>query len=194
MEATREVQGALLPAVGAWELDPAHTTVEWVARHILTKVRGRFRVVSGTIQVAEVPEGSTVEVEIDAASIDSATPDRDDHLRSADFLEVDRFPTLTFRSSRLRRSGPNTFDLEGELTIKDVTRPVTLHAEYLGVHDTPFGTEVAAFSASTEIDREDFGLTWNVAIETGGWLVGRTVQIELEIEAIYQAEEARKAS
>jgi polyisoprenoid-binding protein YceI len=194
MEATREVQGTLLPAVGVWELDPAHTAVEWVARHILTKVRGRFRVVSGTIHVAEVPEGSTVEVEIDAASIDSATPDRDDHLRSADFLEADRFPTLTFRSSRLRPTGPNTFDLEGELTIKDVARPVTLHAEYLGVHDTPFGTEVATFSASTEIDREDFGLTWNVAIETGGWLVGRTVQIELEIEAIYRAEEARKAS
>ncbi|MFB3738394.1 MAG: YceI family protein [Candidatus Velamenicoccus archaeovorus] len=194
MQATREVGGSLLPATGVWELDPQHTTVEWVARHILTKVRGRFRTVSGTIQVAEVPEGSTVEVEIDAASIDSATPERDDHLRSADFLEVDRFPKLTFRSTALRPTGPATFDLEGELTIKDVTRPVTLHAEYLGVHDSPFGTQVASFSASTEILREDFGLTWNLAIETGGWLVGPTVRIELEIEAIYRAEEMEQAS
>ncbi|HEX9122702.1 MAG TPA: YceI family protein [Actinomycetota bacterium] len=192
-QATREVQGVLLPAVGVWELDPQHTTVEWVARHMLTKVRGRFRTFSGAIEVAEVPERSKVQVDMDAASIDSSTPDRDTHLRSADFLDVERFPKLTFRSSKLRPTGQNTFDLEGELTIKDVTRPVTLQTEYLGLHDTPWGTKVAAFSAATEIDREDFGLTWNVAIETGGWLVARQVRIELEIEAVYKAQEEEQA-
>ncbi|HZD79404.1 MAG TPA: YceI family protein [Actinomycetota bacterium] len=183
-----------LPAPGVWELDPQHTAVEWVARHLLTKVRGRFRTFTGAIEVAERPEESRVEVEIDTASIDSGTPDRDNHLRSADFLEVETYPKLTFRSSTLRPTGTNSFDLEGELTIRDVTRPVTLQAEYLGVHDSPWGTKVAAFSAATEIDREEFGLTWNVAIETGGWLVSRDVRIELEIEAVYQAEAAREAS
>ena len=169
-----------LPAVGVWELDPAHTTAEFIARHILTKVRGRFEKVSGAITVADPPEDSHVEVEIDAASIRTNTDDRDDHLRSADFLEVEKFPTLTFASTGLRHTGGNTF--------QDMTRQVTLDVEFLGVSDTPFGTKVTGFSATTEIDRHDWGVTWNVAIETGGWLVGRTVEIALEIEAIYQAE------
>jgi polyisoprenoid-binding protein YceI len=177
-----------LPAVGVWELDPAHTTAEFIARHILTKVRGRFEKVSGAITVADPPENSHVEVEIDAASIRTNTDDRDDHLRSADFLEVQKFPTLTFASTALRHTGGNTFQLDGDLTIKDITRRVTLDVEFLGVSDTPFGTKVTGFSATSEIDRHDWGVTWNVAIETGGWLVGRKVEIALEIEAIYQPE------
>ncbi len=187
-QAVREIEGRVLPAPGVWELDPKHTTVEWVARHVLTKVRGRFGKVAGTIHVEEVPERSWVEVEIDAASIDSNTPDRDNHLRSADFLEVEKYPKLTFRSTALRPTGPNTFELDGDLTIKDVTRPVTLEVEYLGVNDSPWGTKLAGFSARTEIDREDWGMTWNVVIETGGLLVSKKVQIELEIEAVYKPE------
>jgi polyisoprenoid-binding protein YceI len=175
-----------LPEVGVWELDPARTTAEFIARHILTKVRGRFEKVSGAITVADPPENSHVEVEIDAASIRTGTDDRDDHLRSADFLEVEKFPTLTCASTAVRHSSGNTFQLDGDLTIKDLTRRVTLDVEFLGVSDTPFGTKVTGFSATTEIDRHDWGVTWNVAIETGGWLVGRKVEIALEIEAIYQ--------
>jgi polyisoprenoid-binding protein YceI len=187
-QAAREIEGNMLPAPGTWEIDPAHTTVEWVARHVLTKVRGRFGKVSGAIHVEEVPERSSVEVEIDAASIDSNTPDRDNHLRSDDFLQVEKYPKLAFRSTALQPTGPNTFALDGDLTIKNVTRPVTLDVEYLGVSDSPWGTKLAGFSARTEIDREDFGITWNVAIETGGLLVGKKVQIELEIEAVYKPE------
>jgi polyisoprenoid-binding protein YceI len=142
-QAVREVQGRVLPAPGLWELDPKHTTVEWVARHVLTKVRGRFGVVTGAIHVDEVPERSWVEVEIEAASIDSNTPERDNHLRSADFLEVEKYPKLRFKSTALRPTGPNTFELDGDLTIKDVTRPVTLDVEYLGVNDSPWGTKLA---------------------------------------------------
>jgi polyisoprenoid-binding protein YceI len=186
--AMREMDGTKLPAAGTWEIDTAHTAVEFVARHMLTKVRGRFGTFSGVIRVGEVPEESTAEVEIEAASIDTNTPDRDNHLRSPDFLDVAKYPKLTFKSTALRRTGPDTFELDGNLTIKDVTRPVTLEAEFLGVTDSPFGTKVASFSARAEIDREDWGMTWNVVIETGGLLVGKKVAIELEVEAVYRPE------
>ena len=183
-----EIDGVVLPAPGVWEIDPNHTTAEFVARHVLTKVRGRFTKLSGAIHVAEKPEDSTVEVEIEASSIETHTEDRDNHLRSPDFLDVERFPKLTFKSTALRPAGENTFQLDGEMTIRDVTLPVTLDVEFIGVHDSPWGTKLATFSARTDIDRHDFGMTWNMAIETGGWLVGRNVQIELEIEAVYKEE------
>jgi polyisoprenoid-binding protein YceI len=188
MQGMRKIDGLELPAPGTWEIDKAHTTLEFVARHMLTRVRGRFSTFSGVIRVAEVPEESAVEVEIDAASVDTNTPDRDKHLRSADFLDVEKYPKLTFKSTALRRTGSETFELDGDLTIKDVTRPVTLEAEYLGVTDSPFGTRVASFSARAEIDREDWDMTWNVVIETGGLLVGKKVVLELEVEAIYKPE------
>jgi polyisoprenoid-binding protein YceI len=184
-ETTHPLEADALPAVGVWELDLAHTTAEFVARHIFTKVRGRFEKLSGSITVADPVEDSHVEVELDAASISSGVGDRDNHLRSADFLAVEKFPTLKFSSTAFRRAGGNTFQLDGDLTIKGITREVTLDVEFLGVSDTPFGTKVAGFSATTEIDRHDWDVTWNVAIETGGWLVGRKVEIALEIEAIY---------
>jgi polyisoprenoid-binding protein YceI len=187
-QAVREIDGTLLPAAGTWEIDPSHTTVEFVARHVLTKTRGRFKTFSGAIHVAEVPEESSVEVEIDAGSIDTNTPDRDNHLRSPDFLDAENFAKLVFRSTALGPTGPSTFELDGDLTIKDVTRTVTLDVEFLGVHDSPWGTKLASFSAKTEIDRDDFDMTWNVAIESGGWLVGKKVQIELEIEAVHKPE------
>jgi polyisoprenoid-binding protein YceI len=174
-------------APGRWEIDPVHSNVEFVARHLLSKVRGRFTDFSGTITVAEEAEQSSVEASIDAASITTAADERDGHLRSPDFLDAERFPTLAFRSTGLRAGAePGRYQLDGELTIRDVTRPVTLDVEYLGWSDDPWGGKRAGFSAATEIDRDDFGASWNVVVETGGLLVGKKVTIELEIEAVLQ--------
>jgi polyisoprenoid-binding protein YceI len=183
-EMVRETEGVSLPPAGTWAFDPNHTSVEFVARHMLARVRGRFNVYEGTIEIAERPEDSTAVVEIDAASIETKTEMRDDHLRSPDFLDVERFPTLTFRSTAVRPTGGSAFQLLGDLTIRDVTRPVVLDAEFLGwgPGPQPDSPAKAFFSASTEIDREAWGLTWNVAVETGGWLVGRKVRIEIETE------------
>jgi polyisoprenoid-binding protein YceI len=154
-----------------------------VARHMLSKVRGRFTGFSGWIEVAEDPFASKAEVEIQAATIQTNQEMRDGHLRSPDFLDVERFPTLTFRSREIRPTGGSRFEVEGELTIKDVTRPVTLAGEYLGRETDPYGNQVIAFSARTTIDREDWGITWNQVLETGGLLVAKKVDIELEVEA-----------
>jgi polyisoprenoid-binding protein YceI len=180
----RESENVSLPPAGTWVFDPNHTSVEFVARHMLAKVRGRFNVYDGTIEIAERPEESSAVVEIDASSIETKTDMRDNHLRSPDFLDVERFPTLTFRSTEVRPTGGSSFRLVGDLTIRDVTRPVVLDAEFLGWGPGPQADSPtkAFFSASTEIDREAWGLTWNVAVETGGWLVGRKVRIEIETE------------
>lgn len=171
-----------LPAAGTWVIDPSHSSVSFVARHLMvSKVRGGFTRFEGTLQIADVAEESSADVTIDAASITTADDKRDTHLRSADFLDAERFPTLRFRTTALEPTGDDSFTLYGELTIKDVTRPVVLDTRYEGVATDPWGNEKAAFSASTEIDREDFGITWNQALETGGVLVGRRVRIELEI-------------
>jgi polyisoprenoid-binding protein YceI len=176
-------RGALPPA-GTWTFDKNHTRLEFVARHMLSKVRGRFTEFDGTVTIAERPEESHVEVEMQTASITTDTGMRDDHLRSDDFLEVDEHPTMTFRSTELRPTGENTFRLVGDLTIKGITRQVVLDAEFNGwgpgaSTDNP---PLAAFSAKTEIDREDWDMTWNVAVETGGFLVSKKVQIEIETE------------
>jgi polyisoprenoid-binding protein YceI len=172
---------------GTWKLDPAHTTAAFVARHVLTKVRGRFNTLSGEVHIDEDPTKSRVEVQLDAASIETNSQDRDDHLRSPDFLDVETYPTLMFRSNEVRPTGDNRFELVGDLTIKDVTREVVLDAAFEGVSPDPFGNTIAAFTAKGEIDREDWGMTWNVAIETGGMLVGKKVQLEIDAEAHLQA-------
>jgi polyisoprenoid-binding protein YceI len=179
----REVAAVSMPPAGRWELDPAHSSAEFVARHVLTKARGRFGTLSGTIDVADRPEDSSVEVEIDAASIITGVQQRDDHLRSPDFLDVERFPKLTFKSTSVRPTGESRFELVGDLTIKDITNEVVLEAEFLGWQQDPFGNTVASFSAKTEIEREDWDMSWNVAIESGGLLVGKKVEIEIEAEA-----------
>jgi polyisoprenoid-binding protein YceI len=183
-ETTPTVTGVELPPAGTWVFDKAHTSVEFVARHMLTKVRGRFNEFDGTVVIAERPEDSSVEVEIDAASLETKTDMRDDHLRSADFLDVERYPKLTFRSTAVRVTGSNTFELVGDLTIKDATREVTLEAEFQGWGPglRPDDPKKAAFSAWTEIDREDWDITWNMVVETGGLLVGKRVRIEIETE------------
>jgi polyisoprenoid-binding protein YceI len=173
------------PDPGVYTIDPAHTTVGFVARYLmLTKVRGRFDRFAGEIHVEPTPEDSWVEVTIEAGSIDTNHPDRDAHLRSPDFLDVERFPTLSFRSTKVERTGDTALRVEGNLTIRDVTRPVVLDAEFLGMTPDPWGNSRAVFSGSTEIDRTEFGASWNVALETGGVLVGRQVQIELEVQAL----------
>jgi polyisoprenoid-binding protein YceI len=184
--ATRTWNGQTIPAPGTFALDPAHTRVGFVARHLMvSKVRGSFTEVAGEITVAEQPADSSVQVTIGAASITTGVADRDAHLRSGDFLEAEKYPALTFRSSGLV-AGEEGFTLTGELTIKDVTREVTLDVEFEGLALSPWNQEVIGFTARTTIDREEFGITWNQALETGGVMVGRKVTIEIEAEAIRQ--------
>ncbi len=178
--------------VSTWKLDPAHTTVEFAVKHMMfTTVRGRFKGVDGTITIDEQnPDASRVEVEIDAASIDTGAPDRDQHLRSADFLDVANYPKLTFRSTRVEgayRKEGDRFKVTGVLTIRGTSREVTLDCTFEGLGKDPWGGERAGFNAKTEIDRREWGLKWNQALEAGGVHVGNTVKIEIEAQAVKQA-------
>lgn len=173
-----------LPQTGTWTLDPAHTVIGATARHLVaSKVRGHFNKFSGTFSMEPSPEESSVEVSIDASSIDTGVEDRDNHLRSADFLDVENHPSIEFRSTKVRSLGGNDYEVEGELTMRGTTKPVTLKIAFLGLVTDPWGNEKAIFSGSTKINREEWGLTWNQALETGGWLVGKTLDIELEVQA-----------
>jgi polyisoprenoid-binding protein YceI len=176
-----------------WKLDPAHSQVEFVVKHLMiTKVRGRFATANGTITVDEnSPSDSRVDVEIDAASIDTRQDDRDEHLRSADFLDVENHPDLTFRSKRvegLKLEEGSEFEVIGDLTIRGETKEVKLEAVYEGRGKDPWGGERLAFSADTEIDRREFGLEWNQALEAGGILVGNDVRIHLEAQAVKESD------
>jgi polyisoprenoid-binding protein YceI len=171
-----------------WTLDPHHTLVEFSAKHMMvTTVKGRFTSVRGTILADEAnPTQSSIEVEIDAASLDSRSEMRDNHLRSADFLDVERYPTITFKSTRIEQLDDERGRVYGNLTIHDATREVALDTTFNGRGKSPYGKEVAGFSAQTSINRKDFGLNWNVALETGGWLVSDTVKIAIEAELVKQ--------
>jgi len=172
----------VLPSVGTWVFDTSHSSVEFVARHLMiSKVRGGFSAFSGLVVVADPVDASNVEVTIEAASFSSGDEGRDAHVRGEDFLDVERFPSITFKGSGPRQQGSG-WVLPGELTIRDVTRPIELAVEPLGVITDPWGNVKAAFSATTEIDREEFGVTWNAALETGGVLVGPKVRIELDVQ------------
>jgi polyisoprenoid-binding protein YceI len=185
--ATRLVGGAKLPVPGRWQIDPGHTEVAFIGRHfMLTKVRGRFTGVSGAIVVADDPSESTAEVIIDMASVDSGSQDRDDHLRSPDFFDTGRHPTASFSGRAAGWQGPRGL-LAGELTIRDITRPVTLQAEYLGHVADPWGGQRAVFTAEGTLNREDWGLTWNMPLDNGGLLVSREIRIEIEAEAVLQS-------
>ena len=174
--------------IPTWQLDPTHSSVEFSVKHMMmTTVRGRFKTVQATLRGdRDHPEEAGVEATIDAASIDTGVADRDGHLRSPDFLDVEAHPVLTFRSTGVLQPKDNEFRLVGDLTIRDVTREVRLAVEFDGVARSPWGKDVIAFTATTEIDREEFGITWNQALEAGGVLVGRKVKIELQIEATRQ--------
>jgi polyisoprenoid-binding protein YceI len=160
---------------------------------MVTNVRGRFTDVEGYAVIAETPQTSSVEVRMKAASIDTAHPDRDRHLRSPDFLDVERFPELTFRSRDIEATGENTLRVSGDLTIRDITRPVVLEAEYGGMTRDPWGGTRISFSATTGIDREQWGITWNQALETGGVLVSKQVKIDLEVQAVLEEAGTRAA-
>jgi polyisoprenoid-binding protein YceI len=170
---------------GSWTIDPAHSLVEFSGKHMMfTTVKGRFREVGGTLLIDEAGlERSSVEVEIQAASIDSGVEQRDGHLRSADFLDVENNPTIAFRSTGVQPIGTDRARVRGELTIRGTTRPVELDVAYEGLGTNPWGKEVVGFSATTEINRKEYGLTWNVALEAGGLLVGEQVKIHLEVQA-----------
>lgn len=176
-----------------WQLDPTHSQVEFSVKHMMfTTVRGRFADVEGTIEIDEhAPEASSVSVDIAAASIDTRVEDRDNHLRSGDFLDVENHPQISFRSKKLE-GGPadpgSEFRVVGDLTIRGVTREVTLDARFEGTGTDPWGGTRAGFSASAKIDRRDFELTWNQALETGGVLVGHDVKIELQVQVVQQQE------
>lgn len=174
--------------VSTWTIDSSHSLVEFSVKHLMiTTVKGRFGSVAGTLSLdAERPERSSASVTIDAASIDTRTEQRDQHLRSADFLDVANHPSLGFESTRVVGSfaGPgDSFQLIGRLTIRGITKEVTLDAVFEGTGKDPWGNERASFSATTKIDRRDFGLLWNQALETGGLLVGNEIKISLEAQA-----------
>ena len=175
--------------VSTWQIDPAHSHVEFAVRHMMVStVKGRFAVRSGAIQLDEADlTRSSVEVIIDAASIDTGEPQRDAHLRSRDFLDVEAFPTITYRSRRVEPLEGGRFRVIGDLTIRDVTREVALDTIMAGRMRDPWGNERTGFSATTAINRKDFGLQWNDALEGGGILVGDEVKISIEVEAVRQS-------
>jgi len=173
---------------GTWALDPAHTRIGFSAKHaMVATVRGSFGVFDGTLVLdGETPANSTAQVSIDSASVDTGNADRDAHVRSGDFLDVEAFPKLSFVSTEVRIDGED-FELVGDLTVKDVTRSVTIKVETEGIVADPWGNTRAGFSGETTISRKDFGLTWNVALEAGGILVGDKIKITLDVSAVKQA-------
>ncbi len=172
----------------AWITDSAHSQIQFVARHMmLAKVRGEFADFTVNLDLdIDNPAAASVEARIKTASITTREAQRDAHLRSADFLKSDEYPEMVFKSTKLERTGDTAARLHGDLTIRDVTRPVLLDVTYLGTAKSPQGTLSAGFEASTKINREDWGLTWNVALETGGWLVGKEITINIEAEFTQQ--------
>lgn len=180
----------------AWALDPSHTSAKFTARHLMiTNVTGQFSNVTGSVDFNEEhPEKTVVDVKIAADSIDTKDEKRDGHLKSPDFLDAATYPVIEYKSSRVERTGESTAKLHGDLTIRGVTKPVTLDVEFLGKAKAPWGVWSAGFEASGKINREDWGLTWNVPLESGGWLVGKDVKIHIEAEIIHQPEQQAEAA
>jgi polyisoprenoid-binding protein YceI len=186
LAATRIVGGTELPIAGTWMLDPGHAEVGFVGRHfLLTKVRGRFPGVQGTVTIAPEPGESRVSVTIDMASVNSGDETRDAHLRSADFFDVERHGTATYESTSVQWDG-TAGTMTGDLTIKGVRRPVTLTVDYVGHARDPWDNERAVFSAHGRVDREDWGLTWNMPLDRGGLLVSKEIDLVIEAELILQ--------
>ena len=170
-------------ATYAFNVDKTHTDVTFSAKHMMvTNVRGKFNAVDGTVNLdPENPTASFGTFSVETASINTGVDQRDGHLRSADFFDAEHNPTITFTSTRVEAKGGDDYKVTGDLTIKGVTRPVTFDVEYLGLYTSMAGSRRAGFHAVTKINREDFGLTWNVALETGGWLVGKDIKIEIDL-------------
>jgi polyisoprenoid-binding protein YceI len=169
---------------GDWNVDPVHSTVGFVARHLMiAKVRGRFTEFSGTIHIAEDPLQSWVEASVDLSSVTTGDLQRDTHLRSPDFFDIEKYPTMTFRSTGIKPEGDH-YIMTGDLTVAGQTRSVDFRLEFEGVEKDPWGGTRVGFTAEAEISRKDWNLTWNMALETGGVVVGDKVKIELEVEAV----------
>jgi polyisoprenoid-binding protein YceI len=170
----------------AWQIDTSHSHISFTVRHMMiSKVRGSFEKFSGEINFDQQnPANSTVYAEIDLSSINTRDEKRDGHLRSADFFHIDEYPTMTFQGTRVEQTSPNTGKLYGDLTIRGISKPVVLDVEYSGIQKSPWGAEQAGFSATTTLNRKEWDLNWNVALETGGWLVGDTIKVEIELELI----------
>lgn len=183
-----QVAGTVLPTPGTWHIDPIHSTVSATAMHLgFAHIHGRFQQFGGTLQVADPLENSSVETVIDAASIDTDNADRDAHLRTPDFLDVATFPQIRYVGDRLTVLRPDTWRLDGELTLKGVTRSVPLHITYLGTGDGPMGDLRFGIRATAQLDRDHFGIIWNQSLLAGVFAVGRTLRISIDIEAIHQA-------
>ena len=183
-------------AYTSWNIDASHSNLQFSVRHmVITKVRGAFRSYRGTLELDEQDNLALgkVDVSIDAASIDTGEPKRDEHLRASDFLDVAAHPTLRFQSRAISRQG-DRYRVTGDLTLHGVTRSVVLDAEFQGRGKDPWGGQRAAFSAKTTIDREEFGLTWNQVLEAGGVLIGTKIEIEIEVQAVRAAQAERAPS
>lgn len=173
----------------SWEIDAAHSQATFSVKHMMiSTVRGHFEVLSGKLHIDEEhPENSWVEAEVDAASINTRDARRDGHLRSPDFFDVEKYPAITFKSTKVTPLGNNQYRVTGNLTMHGVTREETFHADYSGQVKDLYGMQRAAFSVKGKINRKDFGLNWNVALETGGVLVGEDVNIEIDLAAVQKA-------
>jgi polyisoprenoid-binding protein YceI len=182
--AGRRADGSL-PAPGEWVVDRSHTSLRFVAKHLMvTKVRGGFTDFEASVRIGETPEESSAEAVIRTASLTTGDPKRDAHLHSPDFLDVERFPEMRFVTTGIVAEGDGEYRVEGDLTIKDITKPVALRATFEGTATDPWGGERVAFSAVGDIDREAWGMTWNQALETGGVLVSKKVKLELDVQAV----------
>lgn len=178
---------AVSTSVRTFAIDKTHSEVSFQVRHLLTKVRGRFTDFSGTIQFDEAePDQSSLTFSIDAASIDTGTADRDAHLRGDDFFAVEKHPTITFNSSKVTRKSAERFDVEGTLTIRGTAKTISLPVTHLGAATDPWGNARIGFETEITINRKDFGLNWNAALEAGGFLVGDEVRISVSVQAVGQ--------
>lgn len=170
-----------------FQIDKTHSEAAFEVRHLISKVRGRFADFEGTIEYdEEAPAQSKVNVTIQAASVDTNTPDRDKHLRSDDFFAVEQYPTIAFVSTAITPTGSGAFDVAGNLTMRGVTKPIVIPVSYLGKAHDPWGNEKVAFEGEVKLNRKDFGLNWNAAIEAGGFLVGDEVKVSLSVQAAAQ--------
>lgn len=182
---TRTVDGVELPAAGTYALDLSHSSVAFSVRHLMvSKTKGRFAEFSGVVTIGEDPLESSVEVEIQAGSVDTRDETRDAHLRSPDFFDVEAHPVITYRSTSVTPTATGTWAVEGELTVAGVTQTVPLIVAFEGGVVDPWGGARIGFEAHAELDREAFGLSWNQALEAGGVLVGKTVKVDIEAEAV----------
>lgn len=174
----------------SWQIDSSHSHINFTARHMMiSKVRGSFENFNGTINFDEEnPTNTTVNVEVDLSNINTRDEQRDGHLKSPDFFDVENYPTMKFVSTRVERIDENNGRLYGQLTIKDITKEVVLDVEYAGIAKSPWGSESAGFSAAGSLNRKEWGLNWNQALETGGVLVGDKINIEIELELVKQAQ------